>query len=59
LGWLPGYKAIHCLRRPSRLFTKQHTIYCLDMHCRLQIPETKADPLPFLLNKFPTHKLRF
>ncbi|ORE05961.1 hypothetical protein BCV72DRAFT_208280, partial [Rhizopus microsporus var. microsporus] len=43
---------------PSQLFTKQHTIYCLDMHHRLQIPRILADPLSFLLNKSSTCKPR-
>ncbi|ORE08544.1 hypothetical protein BCV72DRAFT_203332, partial [Rhizopus microsporus var. microsporus] len=35
-------------------FTKQHAIYCLDIHCRLQIPESIIN----LLNKLP-NRLHF
>ncbi|KAG1149791.1 hypothetical protein G6F37_009187 [Rhizopus arrhizus] len=48
LGWLPGGKLELCPRHPTQILTKQHAIKCLDMHSRLQIPETVQDPLLFL-----------
>ncbi|ORE07254.1 hypothetical protein BCV72DRAFT_182187, partial [Rhizopus microsporus var. microsporus] len=45
-----------CLRHTSQLLTKQHAIYCLNMHHRLQIPKTIIDPLSLLLNKLPIRK---
>ncbi|ORE16599.1 hypothetical protein BCV71DRAFT_163363, partial [Rhizopus microsporus] len=41
------------------LFTKQHVIYYLDMHHRLQISKTIADSLSFLLNKPPNRRSCF
>ncbi|ORE03043.1 hypothetical protein BCV72DRAFT_185050, partial [Rhizopus microsporus var. microsporus] len=32
LGWLPSYNTTRCLRHTPQLLTKQHAIYCLDMH---------------------------
>ncbi|ORE01087.1 hypothetical protein BCV72DRAFT_323117 [Rhizopus microsporus var. microsporus] len=48
------YNTTRCLRHTSQLLTKQHAIYCLDMHHRLQIPKSIADHLSLLLNKLPT-----
>ncbi|PHZ14573.1 uncharacterized protein RHIMIDRAFT_103136 [Rhizopus microsporus ATCC 52813] len=56
LGWLPSYNTTRCLRHTSQLLTKQHAIYCLDMHHRLQIPKSITDPLSLLLNKLPTRR---
>ncbi|PHZ13421.1 uncharacterized protein RHIMIDRAFT_119824 [Rhizopus microsporus ATCC 52813] len=54
LGWLPSYNTTRCLRHTPQLLTKQHAIYCLDMHHRLQTPKSITDPLFLLLNKLPT-----
>ncbi|KAG1555955.1 hypothetical protein G6F49_006702 [Rhizopus delemar] len=53
LGWLPGGKLEPCPSHPTQIPTRQHVIRCLDMHHRLQMPETVQDPLSFLLNKLP------
>ncbi|KAG1579052.1 hypothetical protein G6F48_011453 [Rhizopus delemar] len=37
--------------------TKSHSIHCLNMHRRLQLPETIVDPLSFFLNKLPHRTL--
>ncbi|ORE18707.1 hypothetical protein BCV71DRAFT_255302 [Rhizopus microsporus] len=50
--------AVPCPRHSSELFTKQHAIYCLNIHHRLQIPETTTDPLSFLLNRLLNSKPR-
>ncbi|KAG1048806.1 hypothetical protein G6F43_008829 [Rhizopus delemar] len=51
LGWLPGGTPRPCSFHPSQTLTKSHSIHCLNMHRRLQLPETMVDPLSFLLNK--------
>ncbi|KAG1539847.1 hypothetical protein G6F47_007244 [Rhizopus delemar] len=53
LGWLPGGKLEPCPRHPTQILTKQHAVRCLDMHHRLQMPETVQGPLSFLLNRLP------
>jgi hypothetical protein len=53
LGWLPGGKLEPCPKHPTQMLTKQHAVRCLDMHHRLQMPETVQDPLSFLLNRLP------
>ncbi|ORE13210.1 hypothetical protein BCV71DRAFT_189627, partial [Rhizopus microsporus] len=42
---LPDGKPKPCARYPSQLFTKVHSIHCLNMHTRLQIPCTITGPL--------------
>ncbi|EIE81601.1 hypothetical protein RO3G_06306 [Rhizopus delemar RA 99-880] len=54
LGWLPGGASKPCPRHPNNNLSKCHTISCLNMHRRLCIPETIADPISFLLNILPT-----
>jgi hypothetical protein len=48
LGWLPGGKLEPCPRHPTQILMKQHAIKYLDMHSRLQMPETVQGPLLFL-----------
>ncbi|KAI9482702.1 MAG: hypothetical protein EXX96DRAFT_630717 [Benjaminiella poitrasii] len=59
LGWLPNGYSTYCPplpAHPSQRLTRQHAIICLQMHCRLQMPETIEDSLSFLLNQLPTKK---
>ncbi|KAG1142292.1 hypothetical protein G6F37_008033 [Rhizopus arrhizus] len=51
LGWLPGGKPKPCLHHPINGFTYTHSIKCLDMHRRLQLPLSIDDPTSFILNK--------
>ncbi|KAG1145170.1 hypothetical protein G6F38_005830 [Rhizopus arrhizus] len=59
LGWLPGGVPKPCIYHPNDLFTRSHSIRCLHMHRRLQMPLTEPDPLSFLLNKLPTKKQQY
>lgn len=52
LGWLPGGKPQQCACEYDRL-TWSHTIHCLDVHYRLQLPRMVDDPLSYCLNKIP------
>ncbi|KAG0750046.1 hypothetical protein G6F57_011133 [Rhizopus arrhizus] len=51
LEWLPGRTSRPCPFHPSQTLTKSHSIQCLNMHRRLQLPETIVYPLSFFLNK--------
>ncbi|KAG0783481.1 hypothetical protein G6F22_008669 [Rhizopus arrhizus] len=59
LGWLPGGVPKPCIYHPNDLFTRSHSIRCLHMHRRLQMPFTEPDPLSFLLNKLPAKKQQY
>ncbi|KAI9309764.1 hypothetical protein BX666DRAFT_1873113, partial [Dichotomocladium elegans] len=58
LGWLPSGNTTYCIRHPSALLTKTHSIQCLNMHSRLQQPQQIDDPLSYLLNQLPNHPPR-
>ncbi|KAI7899581.1 uncharacterized protein BX663DRAFT_532734 [Cokeromyces recurvatus] len=58
LSWLPGGIPRPCPYHPSQTFGRTHSIECLQMHHRLQMPRTVTDPLSFLLNQLPTKKLK-
>jgi hypothetical protein len=55
LGCLPGRQPRDCPHHPGVHLSKSHAILCLNMHKRLYMPESIADPLSFLLNQLPTH----
>ncbi|KAI9485897.1 MAG: hypothetical protein EXX96DRAFT_546942 [Benjaminiella poitrasii] len=50
--WLLYILSIH----PSQRLTRRHAVICLQLHRRLQMPETIENPLSFLLNQLPTKK---
>ncbi|KAG1056034.1 hypothetical protein G6F43_002034 [Rhizopus delemar] len=54
LGWLPGGAPKPCPYHPNNNLSRRHAISCLNMHRRLCMPETIADPISFLLNMLPT-----
>ncbi|KAI9470611.1 MAG: hypothetical protein EXX96DRAFT_490702, partial [Benjaminiella poitrasii] len=56
LGWLPNGYSTYCPTHPSQRLTRPRAIICLQMHRRLQMPETIDDPLSFLLSQLPTKK---
>ncbi|KAI8967051.1 hypothetical protein BDF20DRAFT_891932, partial [Mycotypha africana] len=58
LGWLPGGVPKPCIHHPNVMFTRKHSIICLHMHRRLQMPCTVNDPISFLLSMLPTIKTR-
>ncbi|KAI7903950.1 uncharacterized protein BX663DRAFT_530594 [Cokeromyces recurvatus] len=58
LGWIPGGISRPCPYHPSQTFSRTHSIECLHMHHRLQMPRTVTDPLCFLLNQLLTKKLK-
>ncbi|KAI7904772.1 uncharacterized protein BX663DRAFT_431217, partial [Cokeromyces recurvatus] len=37
---------------------KQHAIHCLEMYCKLKVPETIINLMPFLLKHLPSKKLQ-
>lgn len=55
LGWMPSGKPWPCRNCPTGdHFSRQHAIFCLWTHSRLQIPIIIIDPISFVLNKLPT-----
>ncbi|KAI8359162.1 hypothetical protein BD560DRAFT_374484 [Blakeslea trispora] len=58
LVWLPSGHSTLCPRHPQRSLTKTRAIHCLQMHRRLAMPESIADPLSFLLNILPVRRPR-
>lgn len=42
---------------PSELFTRKHSISCLQVHRRLCMPHTIEDPISYLLNLLPVNFL--
>ncbi|KAI7904378.1 uncharacterized protein BX663DRAFT_432302, partial [Cokeromyces recurvatus] len=55
----PGGIPHPCPYHPSQMFSPTHSIECLHMQRRLQIPRTVTDPLSFLLNQLPIKKLKY
>ncbi|KAI8642563.1 hypothetical protein BD408DRAFT_416430 [Parasitella parasitica] len=53
LGWLPGGKPRPCPFHPTTNLTRAHVTDCLQIHRRLQLPESIKDPLSFLLDLLP------
>ncbi|CEP14724.1 hypothetical protein [Parasitella parasitica] len=53
LGWLPGEKPRPCPFHPTANLSRTHATNCLQIHSRLQLPESIQDPLSFLLNLLP------
>ncbi|EIE90586.1 hypothetical protein G6F46_001525 [Rhizopus delemar] len=58
LSYLPGGKPKSCLYHPNNSFTRSHSIECLHMHGRLQLPLSVEDNMSFILNKLPLKKFR-
>lgn len=56
-GWLPHGKPQTCPFHPSELFTRKHSISCLQVHRRLCMPHTIEDPISYLLNLLPVNFL--
>ncbi|KAI8641808.1 hypothetical protein BD408DRAFT_417448, partial [Parasitella parasitica] len=55
LGWLPGGKPRPCPFHPTTNLSRAHVTDCLQIHRRLQLPESIQDPLSFLPLKKPTN----
>lgn len=58
LGWLSGGKLKPYPRHPYQRFKKTHSIRCLNMPRRLQMPVTIVDLLSFSLNILPIYRSR-
>ncbi|CEP10074.1 hypothetical protein [Parasitella parasitica] len=58
LGWLPGGKPKECILHPGHNWSRRHVYECLSVHDRLYLPRSIEDPISFLLNLLPLHKLR-
>ncbi|KAI9476271.1 MAG: hypothetical protein EXX96DRAFT_601922 [Benjaminiella poitrasii] len=56
LGWILNGYFTYCTTHPSQHLTRRHAIICLQIHRRLQMPETIEDPLSFLLDQLPIKK---
>lgn len=54
LGCLPHGKPQVWPFHPNKLFTRIHSLSCLNIHNRLQMPKSIDDPLSYLLNLLPT-----
>lgn len=52
-GWLSGGTFRPCSFHPSQILMKFHSVRCLNMYRRLQLPEITSDLLSFHLNNLP------
>ncbi|CEP16437.1 hypothetical protein [Parasitella parasitica] len=56
LCWLPGGKPRPCPFHPTTNLSRAHVTNYLQIHRRLQLPESIQDPLSFLLDLLPRKK---